>query len=448
MENSLIKSIWDRNKITIKAIVVGFLIMALLIPTLFIMDLVKERSQRQEEVRKEVSAKWATNQTLIGPLLIIPYLEKSIDEDKKTVTKKKLAWFLPETLNINGTLQPQVRYRSIYKIVVYNSTMKIEGNFSPLNVKNLNIEPADLLMQEARLCVGLTDFRGIEDQMILNWNGNNMPFNAGVPANHTLENGLSTSIPISLDNLSGTSHFSLDLKLRGSGELFFVPVGKTTLVHFGSSWNNPSFDGNFLPASKSVTENGFTADWKVLHLNRNYPQSWKDENYNFESSAFGINLLQSTDSYSKTLRSVKYAILFISLSFGLFFFLEILQKRSLHPMQYVLVGLALCIFYTLLLSISEYVPFNSSYAIAGVSTIVLITLYTKSLFTKWSIALLFGGVLAMLYGFIFMLIQLQDGALLFGSIALFLLLGVIMYYSKRIDWYNVDGQSQSQMGML
>src|SRR5690606_30303908 len=180
-----------------------------------------------------------------------------------------------------------------------------------------------------------------------------------------------------------------------------------------------------------ISEKGFNAEWKVQHLNRNYPQSWKDGNYNIADSRFGITLLQPVDSYAKTMRSVKYAILFIALTFGLYFFIEILQKRTVHPIQYVLVGLALSIFYNLLLSISEYIRFNIAYGIAAAATVALITLYTKSVFHKWKIAMLFGIMLTTLYTFIFILLQLQDGALLFGSIGLFIVLAVVMYYSRK-----------------
>jgi len=223
-------------------------------------------------------------------------------------------------------------------------------------------------------------------------------------------------------------------------------------VHLSSNWKNPSFDGNFLPVTTPVVnDKGFTADWKVQHLNRNFPQSWKNESFDFKPSQFGITLLQPVDAYSKTERSVKYAILFVALTFGLYFFIEIIQQKQVHPVQYVLVGLALSIFYTLLLSVSEYLPFNLSYLIAALATAALITLYTRSIFNTWRIASLFGGLLAMLYGFIFILIQLQDGALLFGSIGLFVLLAIVMYYSRKIDWYGNKGQTmplQQQTSML
>ena len=435
METRTNGNFWSANRITIKGIIVGFLILALMIPTLFVMQLVQERSSRKNEVANEISSKWASAQTVVGPFMVIPYLEYR-DTDGKITSTRKLAYFLPDQVAINGVLYPEFRHRSIYEIVVYNSEINISGNFPAVNPESVNIASKDLLLNEAYICVGLSDFRGIQDQLILKWNDSNFVFNAGA-INEIVTNGLGAALPTA-ELISGKpQEFSLKLHLKGSEKLYFTPVGKTTSVHLASTWPNPSFEGSFLPVNSELANNkGFTADWKVLHLNRNYPQSWKDAKYDVAESGFGINLLQPVDSYSQTMRSVKYAILFIALSFALYFFIEIRQKKIIHPVQYVLMGLALCIFYTLLLSISEYLHFGYAYFISATATILLITLYSKTLFSTWKIAILFGASLSILYGFIFVLIQLQDNALLFGSIGLFGLLAVVMYYSKKIDWYG------------
>jgi inner membrane protein len=435
METKTTGNFWSANRITIKGIIVGFLILALMIPTLFVMQLVQERSSRKNEVANEISSKWASAQTIVGPFMVIPYLEYR-DTDGKITSTRKLAYFLPDQVAINGVLYPEFRHRSIYEIVVYNSEINISGNFTSVSPESLNIAPKDLLLNEAYICVGLSDFRGIEDQLNLEWNDSNFVFNAGA-TNEIVTNGLGVALP-GAELISGKPQkFSLKLHLKGSEKLYFTPVGKTTSVHLVSTWSNPSFEGSFLPVNSELGNNkGFTADWKVLHLNRNYPQSWKDAKYDVFESGFGINLLQPVDSYSQTMRSVKYAILFIALSFALYFFIEIRQKKIIHPVQYVLMGLALCIFYTLLLSISEYLRFGLAYFISASATILLITLYSKTLFSTWKIAILFGASLSILYGFIFVLIQLQDNALLFGSIGLFGLLAVVMYYSRKIDWYG------------
>ncbi|MBX2921816.1 MAG: cell envelope integrity protein CreD [Chitinophagaceae bacterium] len=441
MNTTQTESFWSQNKLTIKGILVAFLILAMLIPTLFILALVEERAQRKNEVVRETTAKWASAQAISGPVLIIPYTEtpKASDGNEKPV--KKLAYFLPEHLTINGKINPEKKSRTVYDVIVYRSFMNVEGNFAPLLGELPEIDPAGLLLNEARICIGISDFRGIEDQLALEWNGVHAIFNTGIPENDVLKEGLSTAVVISQEALGSPISFKLAIGLKGSENISFTPVGKTTQVQLSSSWPNPSFDGSFLPTGSTVTDKGFTANWKIQHLNRSYPQSWKDMKYDIKESTVETKLLQPVDSYAQTKRSVKYAVLFIALTFALYFFVEITQKKKVHPIQYVLVGMALCVFYTLLLSVSEYLGFNTAYAIAASATIILITLYTKSLFAEWKVALLFASLLSLLYGFIFVLIQLQDNALLFGSVGLFAVLAIIMYYSRKINWYGT-GQKE------
>jgi inner membrane protein len=237
--------------------------------------------------------------------------------------------------------------------------------------------------------------------------------------------------------------FSLQLKLKGSERLFFTPVARETEVQLAASFPNPSFDGKFLPVASTLSDTGFKAQWKVLHFTRDVPQSWTNQKVEMENHEFGVQLLQGVDSYSKTMRSVKYALLFISLTFFLFFFIELLKKTSVHPLQYILVGFALSIFYTLLLSIGEYTGFTIAYLVATVATVGLITFYTKSVFGQWPVAIALFVFLTALYSFIYILIQLQDGALLFGSIGLFVLLSIVMYYSRKVDWYGTKKETEA-----
>ncbi|GAH21121.1 unnamed protein product, partial [marine sediment metagenome] len=185
----------------------------------------------------------------------------------------------------------------------------------------------------------------------------------------------------------------------------------------------------------------FRAKWNVLYLNRDYPQKWKGNSYNIFNSAFGVKLLMPVDEYQKTMRSVKYAVMFISLTFMIFFFVEVINKKRIHPVQYILVGLALVIFFTLLLSLSEHINFNFAYLIASIATILLITAYSKTIFKSNFLTILMGSVLLILYGFMYTILQLQDYSLLLGSIGLFIVLAVAMYLSRKIDWYSLSSNS-------
>ncbi len=440
METQTALSFWQKNKLVIKAFFIGFLILALLIPTFFIMFLVTDREQRRKEVVQEVSSKWAGAQTVTGPFLMIPYYEEQTNKANQVITSKKYLYLLPDELNINGKILPQIRHRSIFKVPVYNSALQMSGRFKIAKPDKLPVAIAALHFEAAVVCMGITDFKGIGENLQLKWNDTASNFETGLPDNDWLKEGISNPLKLTADELvNGTSNFSINLSLKGSESLYVTPLGSTTKVHFESEWPNPAFDGKYLPDTNTVSNKGFAADWKILQFNRSYPQYFTNtSNYSIAESAFGINLLQPVDAYGQTMRSVKYAVLIIALTFFVYFFLEIYYRRSVHPLQYVLIGFALVIFYTLLLSISEYIQFAQAYLISASATVLLISWYTKGIFKQWPVVLLFAFILSLLYIFIYVIIQLQDDALLFGSIGLFVLLTIIMYFSRKVNWNNEE----------
>jgi len=422
---------FEKNRMLIKGFIIGFLILVMLIPAAMLYNLVSEREHRQDEVVKEISDKWATAQTVVGPVIAIPYLSPVAGKQPE----QKMLYVLPEQLSINGKLLPEVRHRSLYEVTLYRSAITMSGIFDPSSIKKIGIDNEDILWGQAQLFIGITDSRGLEDDVQLKWSNTNLVMEAGVPNNNLVKTGLSTPISLTPGQQAG---FSINIKIKGSSALYFTPVGKTTEMTLNSPWKNPAFDGQYLPSQPAnITDNGFVAHWKILQISRSYPQAWKDNaHFDPSESSFGVKLLQPTDSYSKTQRSVKYAILIISLTFAIFFFVEIFQKRQVHPIQYVLVGIALIVFYSLLLSISEYTGFNTAYLIAVAATVSLIGAYVWSIFKKLQIAAGFMVALGSLYSYIFILIQLQDYALLYGSIGLFVVLAIIMYFSRKVDWYT------------
>ncbi|HEY4799965.1 MAG TPA: cell envelope integrity protein CreD, partial [Bacteroidia bacterium] len=333
---------------------------------------------------------------------------------------------------------PEKRYRGIYDVVVYNSGLNFKGKFPSPDLVALNIPKENILYDDAFVAVGISDLRGIEDEISLQWNSDKKLMNPGIASNDVLASGISAPVAIVKGDTEKSSYdFSFDLKLKGSQLLYFTPLGKETNINLSAGWATPSFDGAFLPAKRIVSDSSFSASWKVLHLNRNYPQSWKGNAYEIGNSAFGVNLLTPVDNYQKSTRSVKYAIMIIILTFVVIFFIEILNHRMIHPFQYILIGLGLCIFYSLLIAISEHTSFNFSYLISCAATIGLIAAYAKSVFKDYKLVALVAGVLTILHGYIFTLIQLEDYALLMGSIGLFIVLAILMYYSRKIDWYNL-----------
>lgn len=424
---------WERNRLLIKGFLTGFLILAMMIPAIFIMQLVKERQNRQNEVINEVSSKWGGSQLISGPLIAVPYYSKDANS-------RKTAYYLPEHLDISGDLKPELRHRSLYDVKLYESELDLRGKFKPISAGDLQIPPENMYWNEAHLILGIGDAKGLIEEVSATLNGQQQTMEAGTPGISLFDEGL--NLPLSADP-NNSLDYDIHIKLKGSSNLYFVPVGKTTEARLRSPWKDPAFDGQYLPSkTPEVNEKGFSAYWKVLQVSRNFPQAWKDGSYDISRSAFGVKLVQATDDYTMTERCVKYAILFILLTFTVFFFMEIMQKVQVHPLQYILVGFALCIFYALLLSISEYSGFRPAYFIASAATVLLIGAYVWGIFRKLRVALGFTISLSALYAYIFILVQLQDYALIFGSIGLFLILAVIMFYSGKIDWYGTGKQDK------
>ncbi len=408
------------------------MILALLIPAGMIKKLVYERSSLRDSVISEVSYKWGNQQTIAGPIISIPY-KSYYKRDKEIIEEINYAQFLPEELNISGKLNPEIRYRSIYKVVVYNSDLNFKGYFNKPDFSQWKVRDSDIMWEDASLIIRIPDMRGIKDTISIKWNKNSTEVNPGISNQN--DNYTGVSAKINFDD-SELYNFEFNLDLNGSESLYFTPVGKETNVDLISDWTDPGFEGSFLPNNREITEEGFKAMWKVLHLNRSYPQQWLGSSFSIEGSEFGVNLLLPVDHYQKSHRSIKYAIMFISLTFLIFFFTEVLNKKRIHPIQYLLVGLGLSVFYTLLLSLSEQISFNLAYLIASLSIITLITTYSYSMLKSKKLTAIVALVLVVLYVFLFTILELQDFSLLLGSIGLFIALAIVMFLSRKVDWYS------------
>jgi len=431
---TIIQNTWQKSKVIVKGLMIGVLALLLLIPADFVQNLIKEREARQKEAITEVSSKWAGRQNITGPVLVIPYTKAGKDNNGLSITIKSFAYFLPDRLNIESTVKPEKRYRGIYEVMLYSSSIKLNGTFTPLALQKLNLGPGDMLWNEAYVCLGITDAKGLKDELQVRWNDSTLSLTPSAVNNAVLKEGFVSPLTINESTASSTIRFSSQVSLNGSEQLLFTPVGKQTTVQMQSTWPDPSFTGNQLPDSSMITKNGFEAKWKSLSHTRSFPQAWKDDSYNLASASFGADLFVPVNSYQKTTRSVKYAILCILLSFTAFFLIETNNKKSVHPVNYALIGFALILFYTLLLSFSEYIGFNAAYAVATAATVGLITWFVKGLLQSMKLSLLLSLVLVLLYSYIFTILQLQDCALLLGSVGLFLTLAVVMYYSRKVQW--------------
>ena len=228
------------------------------------------------------------------------------------------------------------------------------------------------------------------------------------------------------------------MNLNGSGQISFLPLGKSTSVKLSSTWKSPSFNGPFLPDEREVNEQGFNATWKILNLNRSYPQQWAGKNEKVAASAFGVKLFHPIDEYQQTMRSVKYAVLFITLTLVAFFLTEVINRVRVHPIQYLLIGSAICLFYLLLLSISEHSSFGLAYLVSSAASTGLVTLYSRSVLKSMPVSMTICGLMSFLYGFLYITLRLEDYALLIGSTGMFAVLAMVMYLTRKVDWYGVS----------
>tara|TARA_E500000318_G_scaffold91389_2_gene89559 strand:+ start:1332 stop:2684 length:1353 start_codon:yes stop_codon:yes gene_type:complete len=435
---------WLKNSISAKMITVGFLILILLIPLGFVDDLIRERGQRQREVISEINSKWGEEVIINGPILKVPYHqyveEKIFDEKTKTFLKtqkavKHEAFFFPDKLNVNATVATQPLERGIYKSVVYTADSSFKGSFSALDFTELDIEDKDILWDKATILYKVSNLKGIRNTVAINFN--NHKYNLKPKFDNAYMNMLESSFVVNLKEIQNNIlNFDSNISINGSNRLQYVPIGKETMVAMKSNCHSPSFNGNFLPSTegKKISENGFEAQWKVLETNRRFGQSFFDTLPQLTEFAFGTEFLIPVDDYQKTSRTSKYGFMIIGLTLLVFLLIQISSKIPIHPFQYLMIGLALVLFYTLLISISEHKNYFFAYLVSGVAIVSLITIYSRSILKSTKFTMLILGSMLGLYSFIFVIIQLEDYALLVGSIGLFVILATIMYTSRKIDW--------------
>ena len=466
MENTIektVSTIWQKSKWIVKGGIIGVLALLLMIPMIYVKDLVYERAQRQIEATNEISSKWAGAQNITGPVIGIPFWQKEEgDTSSKAAVSRHIAYFLPDNLNVIATMTSKEKHRGIFKVMLYDSKSTLTGSFNSLSIDKLNIPADKFIWNEAFVKINISDPKGLSDQLKIKWKEKEIELSPQTDdSNGGMTALLNTTSAEDFNNISFTS--SIDLS--GSEQLMITPVGRSTTINCEGNWKHPSFSGSMLPQTTNVSNNGFKATWKSMAHKRNFPQQWIDNtyrtDYNFPkratiredryfgndgkvdfaavssslgSSAFGVDLFIPVNGYQKTLRTVKYAMLCILLTFAAFFLIETTQKKSAHPFQYGLIGLALILFYTLLLSFSEYTGFDAAYIIASVATIGLIGWFVKSILQSGRATTILSLILVLIYSYIFSLLQLQDYSLLLGSIGLFLTLAVIMYFSRKIKW--------------
>jgi inner membrane protein len=429
---------------------VGLLALLLQIPIAMIGGLVAERQERRQAAVTEVSSKWGNVQSIIGPVLIVPYTYRSTETSASglqiTRTETRNAIFLPEQLRVRGSIDAELRHRGIFSIPVYKVGLTLEGEFARPSFAELGIEPAGVAWERAQLAIGISDARAIQQETAVTWNGKPVSFLPGTGA--FTDGGTGIHAVVGLANGGQRAQFSFPLSLNGSLGVYLTPFAQNTIVELQSNYGHPSFQGNWLPVERSVSDAAFRAKWSIPFLGRNYPQAWKAEvgmRKEIDGSRFGVELVNPVDHYRMAERSVKYAGLFILLTFATLWLIEVLAGVRVHPIQSLLLGGALCLFYLLELSLSEHLGFPLAYTVASFSVVALVAGYSVVVLHHIRRALFVIAVVSLLYAYLYILLMNEDYALLIGSVGLFLILAAIMYATRHVDWYAVGTRSPAPL---
>lgn len=444
-----------------KLVTVAVLILLLLIPLQMVRSILAERLGRREEAVANITGSWGREQKIVGPVLVVPYRYPvkawkeqpapggRMERVEATEMGYAKAYFLPASLAVEGQLTPTKLWRGIYEAVVYSGSFQLTGVFEQPDFEGLSIPSENVLWDEATVTFAIPDLRGVKEALTLSWGGKRHTLSPGskvkdVPAGAFSKVGRwpegSQSLP-----------FKLELTLNGSGGISFAPVGAVTTVRLSSPWPDPSFFGAVLPSERRVGGDGFEATWRVSNYARDYAQQWKEQEAgsgvssgSIQASLFGVNFLAGIDAYRNTERAIKYAALFMVLVFVAFFVFEVLAALRIHPLQYAMVGAALCLFYLALLSLSEFIPFGVAYLTAAAATTLLVCVHSFTMLKSGVRTGIIGALMAGIYGYLYVALQLQDYALLLGTAALFMALGALVVLTRHIDWYAWDGRAVTE----
>ena len=438
------------KNLTIKLGAIALLILLLLIPLLMIDGVIDERQQLRDGVLEDIARSSSYSQQLSGPVMVVPYRKvihnwKTNDKtnqryDEPSEERGRL-YFLPERFELDGQVQTELRARGIYQARLFHADSRISGRFELPAQLGINENFADYRFEPAFLAVGISDIRGIENALKLELGSQRLEFSPGTQVDW-LGEGVHVTLPEQDSKKPAVVDFAFDLRLQGTEQLQVVPVGKTSQVSLASNWPHPSFIGNFLPAQRDITDKGFTANWQTSFFSTNLEQALqtcldREGCDDFNNRSFGVNFIDPVDQYLKSDRAIKYALLFIALTFAGFFLFEVLKSLAVHPIQYALVGVALAFFYLLLLSLSEHFGFALAYLISASACVSLIGFYVCHVLRSVVHGLGFSAGLAALYGLLYGLLSAEDYALLMGSLLLFGLLGTVMVLTRKLDWYGV-----------
>ena len=423
----------------------------------YVNSIILERKQNQENVKADIARSSAREQTVIGPVLVVPYVQEypetiEVNKIQKIVTRSYAGkvYLLPDELNLKGGFTNEVKSLGIYKALMYQLGGSVNGQFKI--PKNLGLkfehDNTSLKVGDAYLSIGISDTRGVSGKPIINWGGQTISFAQGSKID-----ALGSGINAPIKNLSGDEQiitFDFKLNLRGTESFNFTPIAESNTIALNSRWQSPHFYGSFLPdaATQKIDTNGFSAKWAVSSLSSNNQASVMSLLVNGTKTdgleSLSVGFVEPINVYSQSDRATKYGLLFIGLTFAGFFIFEILKRLRIHPAQYTLVGLAMALFYLLLISLAERIGFAYAYLTASAACIVLLGYYLSYVLKSKTNGAIFASLLTALYGALYGILKSEDNALLMGSLLVFGLLTLVMIITRKVDWYQISGKDVPQ----
>jgi inner membrane protein len=422
----------------LKLLLVSGLALLATIPSLFVNSLVEERTERAKDVMQEISGRAGGQEAFLGPSLSIPF---SIPPAYKGASSTPGVYVVfPTKGDATVRVHTQERHRSLFKVPVYEAELKFDATFDLTGVPSAAPAGAELDWTRAGIVIGVSDARGALADGTLTTNGKTITF---VPAENVGEPN--PRLPLAYfgtrvsELIQRNSAFNVTANLRFSGaqRLTVLAYGKSTHLTAEGDWPSPGFDGGFLPVKRTISAQGFTGEWFVPFIARGVPAEGTNTAVSgLDRTAMGISFIEMADPYQSVSRSLKYVLLFVGLLFLSYFVFEATAGKRVHPAQYVLVGVAHLIFYLLLLSLAERIGFDWGFLVAGGATVVLLSANARWIFASrvqgWRALFVF----SLLYFFIYLLLRLEDDALLVGAVTSFLAVAAVMYFTRDIDWYS------------
>ena len=436
-------------QIRVKLAIIAVLVVVLTMPLFLITSKIYERDSYRNLAREDIARSWTGEQKVLGPILVVPYTrvvaKREFDDKLKQYVQRQNRideelFVLPEMLDADFRLSTEVRYRGIYEVPVYSGTAKLSGNFSTAQVTELRQRPDTKSVGQPYLSLVIDDVRGITRTPDLTIGAQSVAFKPGSRFRFR-SSGIHAPINIKYSDADQSIPFSVSMDLRGISSFRFAPVGDSNSVDIDSNWPHPSFEGLYLPAAREISDSGFTANWQISTFSTNMKEQARQCSAGncdgLLHNHLGVSLVEPVDIYLQSQRASKYGVLFIGLTFTVFFLFEVLRQLHIHPIQYGLVGLALTVFYLLLVSLAEHIPFGLAYAIATAACCGLLGFYVSYVLGKIRRGVAFAVSISGLYGVLYIIIQAEDYAFSMGAALVFTALAATMYVTRNLDWYEL-----------